>query len=276
MRKTIFSLLMWVSLIAVAQNEQKLAIIHTNDTHSQIESFGKNAREDEGKAGLARRATLIKELRAEYPNLLLVDAGDFLQGTPYFNFFNGEVEVKAMNALGYDVVTLGNHEFDNGVEFLAKALQGAQFEVVSSNYDFGTTPLADIVKPYVVKVINGQRIGIVAVCINPSGLVTPANFAGVEFRDPYTTVESLAERLRRDEGCSMIVCLSHLGHDSKDRPADLDFARLSKSVDLIVGGHTHTKLQEALVMTNATGNPIVVTQAGSKGQFVGKLIYEFK
>jgi len=271
-----------LSIVAIAtfalsaQNEGKLAIIHTNDTHSQIEPFGENAGERSGMAGLARRATLVKELREEYSNLLLLDAGDFFQGTPYFNFFNGELEVRAMNLLGYDAVTLGNHEFDNGVEFLANALRDAKFDVVCSNYDFTNTPLQRIIKPYVIKEVAGQRVGIVAMCINPKGLIAPNNVNGITYNDPYESVIKLAKRLRDDQGCSMIICLSHIGHNYEGSPSDLDFAKLSSSIDLVVGGHSHTYLEKALELTNAEGEPIVVTQAGSKGQYVGKLIYDIK
>ncbi|MGL5014805.1 MAG: bifunctional metallophosphatase/5'-nucleotidase [Bacteroidales bacterium] len=271
-----------LSIVAIAtfalsaQNEGKLAIIHTNDTHSQIEPFGENAGERSGMAGLARRATLVKELREEYSNLLLLDAGDFFQGTPYFNFFNGELEVRAMNLLGYDAVTLGNHEFDNGVEFLANALRDAKFDVVCSNYDFTNTPLQRIIKPYVIKEVAGQRVGIVAMSINPKGLIAPNNMNGITYNDPYESVIKLAKRLRDDQGCSMIICLSHIGHNYEGSPSDLDFAKLSSSIDLVVGGHSHTYLEKALELTNAEGEPIVVTQAGSKGQYVGKLIYDIK
>lgn len=271
-----------LSIVAIAtfalsaQNEGKLAIIHTNDTHSQIEPFGENAGERSGMAGLARRATLVKELREEYSNLLLLDAGDFFQGTPYFNFFNGELEVRAMNLLGYDAVTLGNHEFDNGVEFLANALRDAKFDVVCSNYDFTNTPLQRIIKPYVIKEVAGQRVGIVAMSINPKGLIAPNNVNGITYNDPYESVIKLAKRLRDDQGCSMIICLSHIGHNYEGSPSDLDFAKLSSSIDLVVGGHSHTYLEKALELTNAEGEPIVVTQAGSKGQYVGKLIYDIK
>ncbi|MGL4992986.1 MAG: bifunctional metallophosphatase/5'-nucleotidase [Bacteroidales bacterium] len=276
MRKYILLTILTVVFALSAQNEGKLAILHTNDTHSQIEPFGDNAGERSGMAGLARRATLIKDLRAEYSNVLLLDAGDFFQGTPYFNFFNGEIEVRAMNLLGYDAVTLGNHEFDNGVEFLANALREAKFDVVCSNYDFTGTPLEMIIKPYVIKQVAGQRIGIVAMSIDPKGLIAPNNVNGIKYNDPYESVEQLAKKLRQDKGCSMIICLSHIGHNYKGSASDLDFAKLSTSIDLIVGGHSHTYIEKAVEMTNSVGEPIIVTQAGSKGQYVGKLVYEFK
>ncbi|MGL5893634.1 MAG: metallophosphoesterase, partial [Bacteroidales bacterium] len=181
-----------------------------------------------------------------------------------------------MNLLGYDVVTLGNHEFDNGVEFLANALRDAKFDVVCSNYDFANTPLEQIIKPYVIKEIAGQRVGIVAMSINPKGLIAPNNVNGIKYNDPYESVERCATMLRESKGCSMIICLSHIGHNYEGSPSDLDFAKQSKSIDLVVGGHSHTYLEKALELTNAEGEPVVVTQAGSKGQYVGKLIYDFK
>src|SRR5215467_8331464 len=189
------------SLVALPRNfafsadEIVITILHTNDTHSQIDPLPSNDR-NAGRGGVARRATLVKQLRKENPNTLLIDAGDVLQGSPYFNFFKGEVEYKAMSAIGYDVGTLGNHEFDNGVEALAAALKFANFDIVSANYDVKGTALEGRVKPYVVKTIGGIRIGLFGLGISPVALITPENFKGITYNDPVIVARNMVKTLR--------------------------------------------------------------------------------
>src|SRR6266478_2501975 len=189
-----------------------ITILHTNDTHSQIDPLPANDRAYPGKGGVARRATLVKRVRKENPNTLLIDAGDAFQGTPYFNFYKGEVEYKAMSAIGYDVGTLGNHEFDNGVESLAAAMKFANFEFVSANYDMHGTALEGKIKPYVIRNVGGVRIGLFGLGISPAALITPANFKGVTYRDPVATSQEVVTTLREKEHCAMVVCMSHLGY----------------------------------------------------------------
>src|SRR5882762_5825737 len=171
-------------LLDVAPGEKLITILHTNDTHSQIDPLPANDRQYPDKGGVARRATLVKRIRKENPNTLLIDAGDVFQGTPYFNFYKGEVEYKSMSLIGYDVVTLGNHDFDNGVDALAAAMKFANFEFVSSNYDVRGTPLESRVKPYVVRVIGGVRVGLFGMGVSPDNLITPENFKSVKYNDP--------------------------------------------------------------------------------------------
>src|SRR6202171_3149234 len=147
-------------LLEPGSGETLITILHTNDTHSQIDPLSENDKQYPGKGGVARRATLVKRVRQENPNTLLIDAGDVFQGTPYFNFYKGEVEYKAMSLIGYDVVTLGNHDFDNGVNGLLAAMKFANFDFVSTNYDVSATPLQARVKPYVVRVLGGVRVGL--------------------------------------------------------------------------------------------------------------------
>src|ERR1044072_2315400 len=175
--------------------ETVITILPTNDTHSQIDPLPANDK-NAGKGGVARRATLVKRIRKENPNTLLVDAGDVLQGTPYFNFYKGEVEYKAMSAIGYDAGTLGNHEFDNGVEALAAALKFADFDLVSANYDVKGTALESKVKRYVVKTVGGIRIGLFGLGVSPTALITPENFKGVTYIDPVVAAPNLATQLR--------------------------------------------------------------------------------
>lgn len=274
MKQLLFSICLLFSLSLIAQNENKLVILHTNDTHSQIEPFGDQAGNNKGKAGLARRATLIKEIRKQYPNVLLLDAGDFIQGTPYFNMFGGELEIKAMNQLGYDVVTLGNHEFDNGVEFLSKMLQGAKFDIVSANYDVSNTILKNQIKPYVIKNINGIKVGIIGLNVRPNGLISDKNFEGIRFLNPIEEVNHYAKILKEDEKVDLVIALSHLGYQSDSQFSDKKVAAGSRNVDVIVGGHSHTYLPEPVKVNNLDGKPVLVTQSGSKGMNVGKLIFE--
>src|SRR5690349_17764986 len=197
--------------LAFASGEVVITILHTNDTHSQIDPLPANDK-NAGKGGVARRATLVKRVRKENPNTLLIDAGDVLQGTPYFNFYKGEVEYKAMSAIGYDVGTLGNHEFDKGVEDLAKALKFATFDLVSANYDVKGTVLEGRVKPYVVKTVGGIKVGLFGLGISPVALITPANFKGVTYNDPVVAAREVVKTLREKERCSLVVCMSHLGY----------------------------------------------------------------
>ncbi|MGL4331663.1 MAG: bifunctional metallophosphatase/5'-nucleotidase [Bacteroidales bacterium] len=274
MKQLLFSICLIFSLSLFAQNENKLVILHTNDTHSQIEPFGDQAGDNKGKAGLARRATLIKEIRKQYPNVLLLDAGDFIQGTPYFNMFGGELEVKAMNKLGYDVVTLGNHEFDNGISFLSNMLQNAKFDVVSANYDVSNTVLKDQIKPYVIKNINGIRVGIIGLNVRPNGLISDKNFEGIRFLNPIDEVNRYAKILKEEEKVDLVIALSHLGYQSDSQFSDKKVAAGSRNVDVIVGGHSHTYLPEPIEVKNLDGQPVLITQSGSKGMNVGKLIFE--
>src|SRR5678816_4405959 len=185
-----------------------ITILHTNDTHSQIDPLPANDA-NAGKGGVARRATVVKRVRKENPNTLLVDAGDVLQGTPYFNFYKGEVEYKAMSAIGYDVGTLGNHEFDNGVAALAAALKFANFDIVSANYDVKGTALEGRVKPYVVKTVGGVRLGLFGLGISPTALITAENFKGVTYNDPVLAARETVKKLREQERCALVVCMSH-------------------------------------------------------------------
>lgn len=274
MKQLLFTICLLFSLSLFAQNENKLVILHTNDTHSQIEPFGEQAGDNKGKAGLARRATLIKEIRKQYPNVLLLDAGDFIQGTPYFNMFGGELEVKSMNQLGYDVVTLGNHEFDNGVEFLSKMLQNAKFDIVSANYDVSNTVLKNQIKPYVIKNINGIKVGIIGLNVRPNGLISDKNFEGIRFLNPIDEVNRYAKILKEDEKVDLVIALSHLGYQSDSQFSDKKVAAGSRNVDIIIGGHSHTYLPEPVEVKNMDGQPVMITQSGSKGMNVGKLIFE--
>ena len=255
--------------------ETVITILHTNDTHSQIDPLPANDR-NAGKGGVARRATLVKRIRKENANTLLVDAGDVLQGTPYFNFYKGEVEYKAMSAIGYDVGTLGNHEFDNGVEALAAALKFANFDIVSANYDVTGTVLADRVKRYVVKTVAGIRIGLFGLGISPVALIIPANFKGVTFIDPVIAARDVVEKLREEERCALVVCMSHLGYYESGQRGDSFVASQIDGIDFIASGHTHTFMEQPVSQTQPCGAKTLIFQVGKSGIYLGRVDFTFR
>lgn len=253
-------------VLAGCTPQEQLTILHTNDTHSQIEP------KSDGKGGYARRMGLIKQERLLDRHLLLLDAGDFSQGTPYFNFYHGRVEIDAMNRMGYDAVTLGNHEFDNGLDTLAAVLRGAKFPVVCANYDFSGTVLADIVKPYVILHKGGLKIGIFGLGCNPQGLISGKNFAPARYFEPYPIAQVMANTLH-EQDCDVVICLSHLGTYGKapEDVCDAGLARQTRGIDVIIGGHTH-KLYENLRVPNLDGDSVVLCQMAKSGAYLGKIV----
>ena len=262
-------------LITASVADTVITILHTNDTHSQIDPLPANDR-NAGKGGVARRATLVKRVRKENPNTLLVDAGDVLQGTPYFNFYKGEVEYKAMSAIGYDVGTLGNHEFDNGVEALAAALKFANFDIVSANYDVKGTVLEQRVKRYVVRTVGGIRIGLFGLGISPVSLITPDNFKGVTYVDPVVAAREVVKKLRYEERCALVVCMSHLGYFEDGKRGDGLVVSQVDGIDFIASGHTHTFMQEPVTLTQPCGAKTLVFQVGKSGINVGRVDFTFR
>ena len=265
----IICLLLTISCNAYSQ--KNLVILHTNDTHSRIEPLPETDRTSPGKSGVVRRAELIDQIRKENKNVLLFDAGDFLQGTPYFNLFKGEVEVKAMNLMGYDAATLGNHEFDYGLEILEKVVREANFPIVSSNYDFSQTALKNLIKPFIILKKDGVRIGVIGINIQPRGLIAAGNYEGMKFLDPVKTANEMAELLTTKYKCDMIVCLSHLGYN-----ADLNLAESTRGIDLIVGGHSHTYMKEPAIRKNLDNKEVTIFQTNGRGEYVGRLDIELK
>jgi 5'-nucleotidase len=263
------------TLLEASAAETVITILHTNDTHSQIDPLPPNDR-NAGKGGVARRATLVKRVRKENPNTLLLDAGDVLQGTPYFNFYKGEVEYKAMSAIGYDAGTLGNHEFDNGLEALAAALKFANFDIVSANYDVKGTVLEDRVKRYVVKTAGGIRVGLFGLGISPTALITPANFKGVTFIDPVIAAREVAKKLREEEGCSLIVCMSHLGYHEDGKRGNSMLASQVDGIDFIASGHTHLFMEQPVTATQPCGAKTLIFEVGKSGIYVGRVDFTFR
>ncbi len=262
-------------LLKASAADTIITILHTNDTHSQIDPLPANDA-NAGKGGVARRATVVKRVRKENPNTLLVDAGDVLQGTPYFNFYKGEVEYKAMSAIGYDVGTLGNHEFDNGVEALAKALTFANFDIVSANYDVKGTVLEQRVKRYVVKTLAGIRVGLFGLGVSPVALITPDNFKGVTYIDPVVAARDVVKKLREEERCALVVCMSHLGYNADAKSGDSFVASQVDGIDFIASGHTHTFMKEPVTQTQPCGAKTTIFQVGKSGIYVGRVDFTFR
>lgn len=260
---------------ACGKQARRVIILHTNDTHSQIEPIP-NGKRDGNHAGYARRLGAIMQERAMNPELILVDAGDFSQGTPYFNFYHGRVEVDALNRMGYDAITLGNHEFDYGVDTLAAVLQNASFAVVCANYNVEGSALADIVRPYVILHRLGLKIGIFGLGVNPNGLISQKNFAPIQYMDPIPVAQEVATLLKEKHHCDLVVCLSHIGTHtttSLQEVSDTQLAQATRNIDIIIGGHTH-KIVTNYYVENIDGDSVFLAQMGKSGARIGKIEVE--
>lgn len=271
--------LLCIGLQSQAQNIKELLILHTNDTHSRIEPTPINPDfpERSNKAGYVRRATLVRNLRAQYPDLLLFDCGDFSQGTPYYNMFQGEVEVKLMSEMGYDAGAIGNHEFDFGLENMKRIFTQANYPFVCANYDFTGTVLEDIVKPYVILKRNGLKIGVFGLSPRMEGLVSENNFRGVTYHDPVKCANKVAEHLKIKENCDVVICLSHMGWKAGVNNPECDeyIIERTRHIDVVLGGHSHSYFKEPAYYKNADGEQVVLQQMGKNGQFVGSLKLTF-
>lgn len=265
-KSSIIYYLLSLIFFAACTPQDHLTILHTNDTHSQVEPL------DNNQGGYARRMGMIAEERKADKNLLLVDAGDFCEGTPYFNYYHGRVELEAMNRMRYDAATLGNHEFDNGLDTLAVALRTAKFPIVCANYDFTGTALEGLVKPYTIVRKGGLKIGIFGLGCNPKGIISDKNFAPAVYLDPYPVAQQTVDALRAEE-CDIIVCLSHMGTCGKAPEDVCDTALVShtRGIDVVIGGHTH-KLYDNLRVANLDGDSIPVCQMGRYGVYLGKIV----
>ncbi len=256
---------------------KKLTVLHTNDVHSYIEPFAANHPKFPNMGGVARRATLIQQIRATTPNVLLLDAGDIFQGTPYFNYYKGALEFKLMSKMNYDVATLGNHDFDNGLEGFHKQLPLANFSFVSANYDFKNTLLDGLISPYKIISKDGIKVGIFGLGIDFDGLVDKRNYKEAVYLNPVEVAKDMAFLLKNTEKCDLVICLSHLGYSYKeDKISDVKLAAQTKDIDLIIGGHTHTFLDNPTVLKNLEGNEVVVNQAGCYGVLLGQVDFYFE
>lgn len=268
-----------LTMTSCATNTKKhLTILHTNDVHSQIEPLPNNHYKYPGLGGFARRASQIEAIRKENPNTLLLDAGDIFQGTPYFNYFGGELEFKLMSMLGYDLATIGNHDFDNGIDGLHAQLPNAKFDFVSANYDFKNTVLNGIVKPYKIIEKTGIKIGVFGLGVELEGLVNKALYKETTYNDPIDIAMDISRELKEEKKCDLIICLSHLGYNYRNDPdkvCDLSLARKTKYIDLIIGGHTHTLLPKPTIEKNVAGESVLINQCGKSGVYMGRVDFYF-
>ncbi|MEL4308760.1 bifunctional metallophosphatase/5'-nucleotidase [Joostella sp. CR20] len=266
-----------LSLTACNNNKKKhLTILHTNDVHSHIDPFPATDARNPNMGGVARRATLIEQIRQENPNTLLLDAGDIFQGTPYFNFYGGEIEFKLMSMLKYDVATLGNHDFDNGIDGLVAQLPNAKFEIINGNYDFSNTILDGQIKPYKIFNKDGIKIGVFGLGVELEGLVTKGLYKETKYLDPIEIAQDLTTELKEKENCDLVICLSHLGFKYRDNTvSDIVLAQNTENIDLIIGGHTHTFLEKPVVETNRKGKKVLINQVGCYGIFLGRIDFYF-
>ena len=254
----------------------RLTVMHTNDMHCHLDPFPADHAEYPGKGGLVRIASMVNQCRKENPNLLLLDAGDMFQGTPYFNYFKGDLIVKVMSKMGYDAGTIGNHEFDNGMGDILSAINNASFPLISSNYDFSDTILNGHVKTQLILEKGGVKVGIYGLGIELNGLVGTLNYGKTNYLDPLATALKMESVLKNEHKCDLVICLSHLGLSYEhNKISDVTLAPQTKYTDLIVGGHTHSFLEKPLVLKNADGNPIVVNQAGWAALETGKIEFLF-
>ena len=250
--------------------QQSIVILHTNDTHSRIESMPATDKKYPNYGGLLNRKAIIDSMRMEYP-VLLVDAGDFVQGTPYFTLFHGDVETAGLNMLGYEVGTIGNHEFDNGLVALDSILAKLNYPIVCANYDFSktNTKLSKRVKPYVIIKKNGLKIGIIGLGVDPVGMIAKDKYEGMAYTSPMEVANKYAKKLRKQ--CDVVMLLTHIGINN-----DIEIAENSEDIDLIIGGHSHTYLEEPKIVKNKNNRDVIVTQAGKNGEFLGRVKIDYK
>ncbi|MGK4567688.1 bifunctional metallophosphatase/5'-nucleotidase [Flavobacterium sp. 3HN19-14] len=257
---------------------KQLTVLHTNDVHSHIDPFPPTDAKNPNMGGVSRRAALIESIRKEASNVLLLDAGDVFQGTPYFNYYGGELEFKLMSMMNYDLCTMGNHDFDNGIEGFYKQLPNANFPFVSANYDFKNTILDTIVKPYKIFNKNGIKVGVFGLGVELQGLVDKKNYKETVYNDPVSVSQDMARILRHEEKCDLVICLSHLGYQYKNEPdkiCDVTLAAKTKDIDLIIGGHTHTFLDKPTIVKNIEGVDVLVNQVGCYGINLGRIDFTF-
>ncbi|UPT70562.1 MAG: metallophosphatase [Flavobacterium sp. JAD_PAG50586_2] len=255
-----------------------LTILHTNDVHSYIDPFPPTHPKNPNMGGVARRAALIENIRKENPNVLLLDAGDIFQGTPYFNYYGGELEFKLMSMMKYDLATIGNHDFDNGIEGLYNQLPNANFEFVSANYDFKNTIMNGYVKPYKIFYKDGIKVGVFGLGVGLEGLVDKKNYKETVYNDPVGISQDMSRILKHQEKCDLVICLSHIGYKYQNEPdkiCDTKLATLTRDIDLIIGGHTHTFLDKPTVLKNADGKDVLVNQVGCYGINLGRIDFYF-
>ncbi|WP_396164145.1 metallophosphatase [Flavobacterium sp.] len=263
-----------LSSFSTPSDIKKITILHTNDVHSHIDPFPADHPKNPNLGGAARRAAIIEGIRKEEKNVLLLDAGDIFQGTPYFNYYGGELEFKLMSMMQYDLATMGNHDFDNGIDGFYAQLPHAKFDFVSANYDFKNTILNDIVKPYKIIIKDGIKIGIFGLGVQLDGLVDKKLYKETVYNNPIEVAQDMTRILKEEKKCDLVICLSHLGFKYKDepeKPSDILLAQKTKNIDLIIGGHTHTFLDKPVIEKNSEGKDVLINQVGCFGLNLGRI-----
>jgi len=257
--------------------EKKITILHTNDVHSHLDPFPADHATFPDMGGIARRASLISSIRKENPNTLLLDAGDIFQGTPYFNFYGGELEFRLMSRLKYDAATLGNHDFDNGIDGLLAQLPYAKFDFLCANYDFTNTVLNGMTSPYKVFEVDGIKVGVFGLGINLDGLVTKKLYKETKYLDPVEISLDTVRILKEEKNCDLVICLSHLGYEYRnpELASDVLLASKTQDIDLIIGGHTHTFLDKPVIRKNRKDLPVLINQVGCYGINLGRIDFHF-
>ncbi|XOV67328.1 MAG: metallophosphoesterase [Fluviicola sp.] len=260
-----------------SSESDKITILHTNDTHSNIDPFPENHARYPGQGGVSRRYEMIQKIRSEEENVLLLDAGDIFQGTPYFNMFGGVLEMKLMTQLGYDAATMGNHDFDGGMNGFKSAKEYADFPFLCSNYDFSNTELDGLTQPYTTFSKGKYKVGVFGVGVELDGLVPDNKYGETVYLDPVEQATDCAEKLK-EEGCDLIICLSHLGYsyEDKNRMSDINLARKTNGIHLIIGGHTHTFLEKPVEEMNSEGKTVLINQVGWAGINLGRIDFHFE
>ncbi|GAB4022450.1 metallophosphatase [Spirosoma koreense] len=263
--------------VGLQRKATSLTILHTNDVHSRLDPFPMDGSRNAGKGGVARRATLIRKIRQEQPNVLLFDAGDIFQGTPYFNLYKGEPEILAMNKLGYDAGTIGNHDFDGGIDNMVTQFGKASFPLLIANYDFKNTVMDGRTMPYKVFDKDGIRLGVFGLGIKPEGLIPKDAYKETKYLDPVELGNDTAARLRSEKQCDYVICLSHLGFKyNEPTVSDNVLATKTRNIDLIIGGHTHTFLDAPVAVNNLDGQPVWINQVGFAGINLGRIDLTFE
>lgn len=260
------------------KKSKRITILHTNDTHSHLDPFPATDAKFPGQGGAAKRAAFFEKIKSENPNTLILDAGDMFQGTPYFNYYGGELEIKVMNMLGYDGGTIGNHEFDNGVNGLAEQIKKAEFDIINANYDFRNTLMDGLTSPYKIYIIDGIRIGVFGLGVKLEGLVNKTEYGETIWNHPVEIAQDMSRILKEEQKCDIVVCLSHLGYSYRKESqmvSDLDLAAVTKNIDLIIGGHSHTFLEQPTIVQNTEGKDVIVNQVGCYGVRVGQIDFHF-
>lgn len=270
-------LMPWSPAFLDESNITKLTILHTNDVHSRIDPFPQDGSRNAGMGGAAKRASLIEKVRSQEEHVLLLDSGDIFQGTPYFNFFEGELEIKLMERMGYDAATIGNHDFDNGIDGLVRQMNMAKFPMVNSNYEVSDNGLSTITQKHLVLERGPLKIGICGVGIELKGLVPETLSENTVYLDPIKSVQKEASYLKNELGCNLVICLSHLGYRYREsKISDVSLSNLTKDIDIILGGHTHTFMKQPDIRKNLVGEPVIINQCGWAGILMGRIDLRFE